>query len=178
MGIIGASKIGRNVIELLRPFDLTVAVADPFLFPDEAAELGVELMELDELMATSDIISVHAPSLPATSKLVSERLIGMLKPGATLINTARSEIVDQEALERRILAGDLFAILDVTTPWVLAAASPLYDHPNVLLTPHIAGSLGDELERLAQNAVDEIERLAQGRELAHPVSEAEMAFTA
>lgn len=178
IGIVGASKIGRHVIELLRPYAFTVAVADPHLDEREASELGVALMELDDLIATSDIVSLHAPSLPETHHMIDERRIALLRPGTTIINTARGELIDQEALTRRIQHGDLHAVLDVTTPWVLDAADPLYAHPNVLLTPHIAGSLGVELERLAEAAIDETRRVSRGEALAHPVLAAELPFTA
>ena len=107
------------MIRLLRSYDLEVVVADPFLAPAEAAELGVQLVSLDELVATSDVVSLHAPSLPETRHMIDARQIARLRPGATFINTARGELVDQEALLRRIEQGDLYAVLDVTTPWSL-----------------------------------------------------------
>ncbi|MGH3705426.1 MAG: hydroxyacid dehydrogenase [Agromyces sp.] len=178
IGIVGASKIGRMVIELLRAYELEVVVYDPFLSQREAAELGVEIVGLDELLSTSDVVSVHAPSLPATRGLIDARGIGLMRVGATLLNTARGEIVDQDALTERVLAGDLFAILDVTTPWVLAADDPLYGHEHVLLTPHVAGSLGVELGRLAGVVHDELQRLVDGRELAHGVEADQLSITA
>lgn len=102
----------------------------------------------------------------------------MLRPGTTLINTARGELIDQEALVERMGKGDLFAILDVTTPWTLPPDHPFYDDPNVLLTPHSAGSLGVELTRLAAAAADEVERIADGRPPAHPVDAASLSITA
>ncbi|GAB3542232.1 hydroxyacid dehydrogenase [Arthrobacter tecti] len=170
VGLVGASRIGRHVIELLKPFALEVVVADPYLDADAARDLGVTLMELDELASTSDVISLHAPSLPSTHNLISERVIGLMKPGATFINTARGELVDQDALIRRLCKQDLYAILDVTTPWDLPADNQLYDLPNVLLTPHAAGSLGTELQRLAVTAIEEANRVAGGGELVHRVA--------
>lgn len=178
IGIIGASKVGRKLIELLRPFNFQVVVSDPYLDPTDAVALGVDLLELDELLATSDIVSLHAPSLPETRHLLDERRIGLIRPGATIINTARGDLIDQEALNTRISGGDLHAILDVTTPWVLEADNPLYDQPNVFLTPHMAGSLGVELRRLAAAAIDEALRFASGREFASPVRMTDLAFTA
>lgn len=178
IGIIGASKIGRDVIQLLRPYDVQVVVSDPFLSPAEADALGVELAGLPELLATCDIVSLHAPSLPATRHLLDRDGLALLKPGSTLINTARGELVDQDALVDRVRAGDIFAILDVTTPWTLPPGHPFYDAPNVLLTPHLAGSLGVELTRLAAAAADEVERIADGRPPAHPVDGATLSITA
>lgn len=165
VGIIGASKIGRHVIRLLQPFDVEVVVADPFLDDAEATVLGVTPVTLEELAATSDVVSLHAPSLPSTLNLIDADIIASFRPGATFINTARGELVDQDALLRRLEAGDLFAVLDVTTPWELPADSGFYSNPNVLLTPHIAGSLGTELERLAATAVEEAIRAAHGEPL-------------
>ncbi|KRC63138.1 hydroxyacid dehydrogenase [Agromyces sp. Root81] len=178
IGIVGASKIGRNVIELLRPYAVEVVVYDPFLSVDDASDLGVEIVGLDELLATSDVVSVHAPSLPETHGMIDARGIGLMRPGTTLVNTARGELIDQEALTARVLGGDLFAILDVTTPWVLDADHPLFDHEHVLLTPHIAGSLGVELGRLADVALDETIRLARGLPLEYAVQADELSFTA
>lgn len=178
VGLVGASRIGRRVIELLRPFDFTVLVVDPFLSRDEAAELGVELVELDELVAGSDVVSVHAPDLPETHHLLNAARIESMRPGATFINTARGALVDQAALVRRIARGDLYAVLDVTTPWVLDAGDPLYGHPNVVLTPHIAGSLGVELGRLASYALEEARRAAAGLPLRYPVTARELARSA
>lgn len=169
IGLVGASTIGRRVIELLRPFDLEVVVADPYLSPSEAALLGVTPLGLDELVATSDVVSLHAPALPETQHLMDSRLIRMMKPGATLINTARGSLVDQQALTDRLATGDVYAVLDVTDPWIPAPGDRLYDLPNVFLTPHIAGSLGTELRRLAATAVDEAKRIADGRAPQHAV---------
>ncbi|WP_243648430.1 hydroxyacid dehydrogenase [Agromyces fucosus] len=178
IGIVGASKIGRKVIELLRVYELDVVVYDPYLSEDDAEGLGVEAVGLDELLSTSDVVSVHAPSLPATHGLIDARGIGLMRAGATLLNTARGEIIDQEALTERVLAGELFAILDVSTPWVLAADHPLYGHEHVLLTPHVAGSLGVELGRLADVVHDELQRLVDGRDLAHEVEADRLSITA
>ena len=169
IGVIGASRIGRRVIELLRPFDLEVLLSDPFLDPDEAARMGARLVPLPELFRSCDVVSVHAPWLRSTEGLVSRSLLGSMPDGATLINTARGALVDQPALERELVSGRLNAVLDVTTPDVLPSASPLYDLPNVLLTPHIAGSMGGELRRMADFALDELERWTRGAPFADPV---------
>ncbi|GAB4085968.1 hydroxyacid dehydrogenase [Myceligenerans cantabricum] len=169
VGLVGASAIGRRVIELLRPFDLDVAVADPYLSAADATVLGVTRLELRELVATSDIVSLHAPALPETRHLIDREMIRTMKPGATLINTARGSLVDQQALTERLATGDVYAVLDVTDPWIPARGDRLYDLPNVLLTPHIAGSLGSELRRLAAAAVDEARRIADGRPPRHAV---------
>ncbi|MHA6763517.1 hydroxyacid dehydrogenase [Streptacidiphilus sp. PAMC 29251] len=168
-GIIGASRIGRRVIELLQPFDLEVLVSDPFLDADQATALGARLTPLPELFRSSHVVSVHAPWLPSTEGLVSRALLASMPDRATLINTARGALVDQAALEQELVSGRLDAVLDVTSPEVLPAASPLYDLPNVLLTPHIAGSMGNELRRMADFALDELERWTEGIPFLDPI---------
>jgi phosphoglycerate dehydrogenase-like enzyme len=169
VGIVGASRVGRLVLERLRPFDLRCLVYDPTLGPGEAEALGAERLELDELLRRSDVVSLHAPSLDATRHLLDRRRLALLRDGAVLVNTARGALVDPAALADELVAGRLDAVLDTTDPEILPPDSPLYDLPNVFLTPHIAGAMGTETRRLAALALDEIERLARGEPLAHEV---------
>ncbi|MFG2403430.1 hydroxyacid dehydrogenase [Streptomyces brevispora] len=169
VGIIGASRIGRRVIELLRPFDLDVLLYDPYIDAEQAARLGARLTSLDELCASSSVVSVHAPQLPETHHLIGRAQLAAMPTGTTLINTARGSLVDEDALLPELTNGRLHAVLDVTHPDPPLAPSPLYDLPNVLLTPHVAGSLGNELHRMADQALDELERFASGRPFADPV---------
>ncbi|WP_407286922.1 hydroxyacid dehydrogenase [Streptomyces sp. BP-8] len=169
VGVVGASRIGRRLIELLRPFDLRVLLYDPYVDAAEAARLGVAQVPLDTLCADSGIVTVHAPELPATRHLLGARELALMPDGATLINTARGSLVDEAALLAELVPGRLHAVLDVTDPELPSPESPLYDLPNVLLTPHIAGSLGGELHRLADRALDEVARFAAGLPFADPV---------
>lgn len=169
VGIVGASRIGRRVIELLAPFSLEVVVSDPYLTDAEADALGVTPVSLDELVASSDVVSLHAPDLPSTRHMIDARQLRSMRDGATLINTARGALVDHDALLAEVASGRINAILDVTEPERLPADSPLFDLPNVLVTPHVAGSLGTELTRLGDAAVDEVVRLAAGERPLHVV---------
>lgn len=178
VGIIGASRIGRRVMELLRPFDLRVLLADPYLDEPEAAGLGAQLLPLEELLAAADVVSVHAPALPETNHLLDAARLGLMPDGAVLINTARASLIDQKALTAEVSSGRLYAMLDVTEPEVLPADSVLYDLPNVVLTPHVAGSLGGELARMASSALDELDRYACGLPFAHPITRADLARSA
>jgi phosphoglycerate dehydrogenase-like enzyme len=178
VGIVGASRIGRRVIELLRPFDVTVCVFDPYLSRVEASQLGITQAGLDELLAHSDVVSLHAPSLPETRHLLDRRRLALIPDGATLINTARGALVDTAALANELASGRIFAVLDVAEPEILAASDPLYDLPNVVLTPHIAGALGNELPRLGRSAVSELRRLAASQPLAYPVTIDDLARSA
>jgi phosphoglycerate dehydrogenase-like enzyme len=178
VGLLGASLIGRRVAELLRPFDVEVLLHDPYVADDEIRELGADPVGLDEVFARGGVVSLHAPLLPSTRGMVDARLLGLMRDGATLINTARGGLVDHVALERELLSGRLRAVLDVTTPEPLPADSPLWDCDGVLLTPHIAGSKGNELRRLADSAADEVQRWAAGLPFAHPVRRELLPLTA
>lgn len=178
VGIVGASQVGRRVLELLRPFDLEVLVHDPFLDTPGAAALGARLAELDELVAGSDVVSLHAPALLETHHLMDGRRLALLRDGATLINTARGWLVDHAALERELASGRIDAVIDTTDPEVLPAGSPLYDLPNVFLTPHVAGAMGTETQRLAALAIDEVERLARGEAPRHAIRAEDLAHLA
>jgi phosphoglycerate dehydrogenase-like enzyme len=174
VGVIGASRIGRRVIELLRPFDLDVYLFDPYVDAVTAADLGVRLVDLDTLLRTCDIVTVHAPSNPQTHGLVGAERLALMRDGATLINTARGGLVDTDALIKHLQAGRLYAILDVTEPEPPPADSALWELPNVFLTPHIAGSHGNELARMGDCIIDELERILDGRPFAHAIVAADL----
>ncbi|WP_062204660.1 hydroxyacid dehydrogenase [Streptomyces sp. NBRC 109706] len=178
VGVIGASRIGRRLIELLRPHDLDVVLHDPYVDEAAAARLGVRAVGAAELFRESDIVTVHAPAVPETDHLVDRAALASMRDGALFLNTARGSLVDHRALTAELVSGRLSAILDVTDPEPLPADSPLWGLPNVLLTPHIAGSQGNELRRLGGTAVDELARLAAGHPLHHRVHRAELPHAA
>ncbi|GEC03890.1 glycerate dehydrogenase [Streptomyces spinoverrucosus] len=174
VGVIGASRVGRRLLELLRPYDFEVLLHDPYVTATEAAALGTRSVSLEELLSDSDIVSLHAPDIPETHHMLDRERLALIRDGGVLINTSRGALVDHDALTDELLSGRLSAVLDVTEPEPLPAESPLYRLPNVFLTPHIAGSLGNELERLGRIVVEELERLAAGRPLAHEVRHADL----
>ncbi|MER6622514.1 hydroxyacid dehydrogenase [Streptomyces sp. NPDC000931] len=178
VGILSASLIGRRVIDLLRPHDVDVLLYDPFVDEAGARELGVERVGLAELFRRGDTVSVHTPLLPETRRLVGRELIDSMRPGAVLINTARGAVVDQDALADAALAGRIRAVLDVTDPEVLPPEHPLWECDNVLLTPHLAGSQGNEWRRLADLALSEIARWTSEEGFLHPVRRERLAFLA
>jgi phosphoglycerate dehydrogenase-like enzyme len=177
-GLVGASRIGRRVAELLTPFDIEVLVSDPHLDDSGAASLGVRRVALDDIFPACDVVSLHAPATEETRGMVSARRLAAMRTGATLINTARGSLVDQDALVAELRRGRISAVLDVTEPEVTPADSPLWDLPNVILTPHVAGSLGNELARLGSQALDEVLRLVAGEPLHHAVDPAALPVTA
>ncbi|MGV9553658.1 hydroxyacid dehydrogenase, partial [Streptomyces ardesiacus] len=178
VGILSASLIGRRVVELLRPHDVEVLLHDPYVSDAEAASLGVENVGLAELFARCDTVSVHTPLLPETRHLVGRALIEAMPADAVLINTSRGAVIDQDALTDAVLAGRIRAVLDVTDPEALAPDHPLWDCENALITPHLAGSEGNEWRRLADLALAETSRWALGSGFLHPVRRERLAFLA
>ncbi|HEY2997595.1 MAG TPA: hydroxyacid dehydrogenase [Acidimicrobiales bacterium] len=174
IGLVGASHVGRAVVELLRPYRCSVAVADPFLGAEEAATLGVDLVDLDELLATSDVVSLHAPALPETERMIGAGELARMMDGATLVNTARGVLVDHDALVAELRTGRLTAVLDVTDPEPLPPDHPLLHMPTCVVTPHLAGSQGTELSRQAELVIEEIRRFAAGEPPLYPVVAADV----
>jgi phosphoglycerate dehydrogenase-like enzyme len=178
VGVVGASRIGRRVLAHLAAFDLELLLHDPHVDDTTARELGARLVDLDEIFLASDVVTLHAPDLPETRHLVDARRLALMRPNATLVNTARGGLVDTAALTEAVVAGRVRAVLDVTEPEILAPDSPLYEHPGVILTPHVAGSVGGELRRLGHSAADEVEswvRTGRFRSPVHPETLAIMA---
>ena len=163
VGLISMGAIARNLLGFLRHFHFKVVAHDPFLTEAEAQGLGVELVSLEELFEISDVISLHTPLLPETEGLIQGHHFARMKQGATFINTARGALVNEpemiEVLRQRM---DLHALLDVVWPEPPPEDSPLYELPNVIYTPHIAGAMGTECRRLGAMAVDEFERYLKG----------------
>ncbi|MCX3062933.1 hydroxyacid dehydrogenase [Streptomyces beihaiensis] len=172
VGIVGFSRIGRQVVRMLRVLrGTTCLVADPYADPDEVAEAGAELVELGEMLPRVDVLSVHAPELAETHHLIGAEQLRTLPDFATVINTARGSLVDSDALAAECRAGRLFAILDVTDPEPLPADSPLRRLARVMVTPHIAGSLGSEIGRLTDHILDELTRWVDRRPLKAEITE-------
>ena len=169
VGIIGASMVGREVLRLLRQTDLAILLSDPFVSASEAESLGASKVELPELMASSDVVSLHAPSLPELRGMINKDLLALMRDGATFINTARGALVDETALLAELESGRLYAVLDVTDPEPPAAGSPFYTLPNAIYTPHIAGSMREECRRMADFALDELERFLAGKPLRNAI---------
>lgn len=163
IGVVGFSRVGRRVVERLRGLEVAVLVCDPYADPDQVGAAGGTLVRLPELLRACDVLTLHVPGLPSTRHLIGATELALLRDGATVINTARGSVLDTTALERECAEGRLDAILDVTDPEPLPADSVLYELPNVMITPHVAGSLGAETRRMSESALDELERYLSGR---------------
>lgn len=172
VGVVGASRTGRAAIAMLRALGAEVVVADPTLDDAAAADLGVALVALDELLATSRVTMLHAPTLPATHHLVGARELALMPDGAGLVNTARSWLVDEGALVRELATGRLDAALDVYDAEPLPVDHPLRRLPNVLLTPHHAAATVEGRRRQGSIVADEVRRFLHGRALEHEVRRA------
>jgi phosphoglycerate dehydrogenase-like enzyme len=176
VGVIGASQIGALVLRMLTAYDLQLLVADPTLDEAGAAALGARLVPLDVLVRESDVVSVHAPSLPETHGLIGADELHAMRPGATLINTSRAELVDQDALLPVAATGRITAILDLVHPG--EGARDLARLENVVVTPHLAGSVGVELHRLGAGVLDEVNRVTDGAPLHFPIDPRDLARSA
>ncbi len=174
VGIIGASHVGRLVATMLRGTGMQVSIYDPYLSEAEALNLGATLADLDTICAQSDVLTIHAPDIPETHHMIGKRQLDLFPDGALLINTARGRLLDHTALLPHVESGRLDAYLEVTDPEPLPEGHPLFSLPNVVLTPHVAGSLGREVHRLGAAAVDEIERYVAGKPLAFGIDKAQL----
>ena len=175
VGVASLGMIARILIEKLKSFDLEVIAYDPFVPAEEAQRLGVELVSLRDLFSNSDAISIHTPLLPETRGLITGELISSMKQGATLINTSRGAVIQEpEMLAVAAQRSDLQFVLDVTDPEPPVAGSRIFDLPNVITTPHIAGSMGRECQRMGRLMLDELRRYVAGEPLQYEIT-AEMA---
>jgi len=163
VGLVALGAIGRAVADRLSRLDLTVWAHDPFADAADFDRLGVQLISLEDLFRKCDVISIHVPHLPSTEGLIGRAHLELMKPGATLINTSRGAVIREDDLVRvASLRGDLQFVLDVTREMPPRPSSPLYSLPNVMLTPHIAGSYGSECRRMGRFMVGQLERYVSG----------------
>jgi phosphoglycerate dehydrogenase-like enzyme len=159
VGIVGFSQVGRRVVDLLGCLDTAAClVADPYADADEVSLAGATLLDLHDMLPRSEILSLHAPALATTRHMIGAAELALLPDYATVINTARGSLIDMQALAAECGSGRLFAILDVTEPEPLSRGHLLRAMPNVVITPHIAGSLGSEALRLSDLMLDELSR--------------------
>lgn len=179
IGVVGFSRIGRRVVRLLdclRP--VRRLVADPYADAAEVADAGAVLVPLPELLTRSDVLTLHAPETAGTRGMIGTRELALLPDHATVVNTARGGLIDTDALVAECRSGRLFAILDVTEPEPLPPDHPLRTLPNVMITPHLAGSLGSEILRLTDSTLDEIARWRAARPLRFPVTPETLSLSA
>ena len=160
VGLIGAGMIGSMVAERLKAYALHVMVFDPFLSDERAAALGVEKVPLERLFAECQTISNHLANNPQTVGMLNyDRCFGRMQKHATFINTGRgAQVVEADLIRALKEEPDRTAVLDVTMPEPPVAESEFYTLPNVFLTPHIAGSKGNEVRRMSLYMLEEFRR--------------------
>ncbi len=163
-GILGFGRIGQAVAERMAPFKMLMIACDPYLDPAAAAQLGVTLVSLDELLARSDVLTVHARLTPQTRHLLGSAEFAKMKPGAYLVNTARGPIIDEPALVEALASGRLGgASLDVMEVEPLPAGSLLVGLKNTILTPHLASFSREASAQLYQMSAEIAASLLRNR---------------
>ena len=171
VGLLGCGAIGSRVAEMLAPLDVEVLAFDPFLSDARAAALGVKKAELSEIFAVCDVVSNHLANLPATVGIIRREHLLSMKPCSTFINTGRGPQLSEEDLcDMLVLDPTRCALLDVMTDEANSDASPLASLPNCLITPHIAGSSGFEVRRMADYMVDALDLILASRSCAYEVT--------
>ncbi|MCS7273147.1 MAG: 2-hydroxyacid dehydrogenase [Fimbriimonadales bacterium] len=167
VGIVGMGRIGREVAARLLPFGVTTLYYDIHpLPPDQEARLGVTYLELDALIPECDLITLHMPLTPETRGMFNRERLFAMKQGAFLINTARAELVDEQALIEALQGHLGGAAIDVFSPEPPPPDHPLLRLPNVVLTPHGAGVTQEAQARIAQGVIQNILRFMEGKPLA------------
>ena len=171
LGLIGFGNIPRRVAPKAKAFGLNVATYDPYVDAAAAAAEGVECLSLDDLLARSNFVSLHAPLQPATRGMMNAKTFAKMKKGAFLINTARGPLVDEAALVAALDSGQLGgAALDVVASEPLAKNSPLLNRDNVIVTPHAAYYSVEALDELQFKCASDLARVLSGQKAVYPIS--------
>ncbi|TSC78696.1 MAG: phosphoglycerate dehydrogenase [Candidatus Peregrinibacteria bacterium Gr01-1014_25] len=171
LGIVGTGKIGRRVAQIAHGFGMHILAVDTCRTLELTDLLGVRYVELDEMLAQSDIITLHAPALPETAHMIDARAIGQMKDGVILVNTARGELIDSAALLSALKSGKIrHALLDVLEHEKnFAENKELIDHPHVVVTPHIAFYADESMRNMYEDAFQSIEQFRRGDTPEHAV---------
>ncbi|PRB41196.1 D-3-phosphoglycerate dehydrogenase [Arthrobacter sp. MYb23] len=172
IGVVGASRTGRRYIDACLALGATVSVYDPYI--PQSDPLATRSASLHDVMANSDVVAVHAPATNETEGLVGAAELALLPDGAAFVNTARSTIVDMEALYKEVHSGRIDAALDVFDQEPLPADSPWRSLPNVLLTPHLGGATIDSRRRAGGIVVDELRRFISGQPMEHALTRTDL----
>lgn len=147
VGVVGLGRIGQLVAQRLTAFGTHLVAYDPYVSPARAAQLGIELLSLDELLARADFISVHLPKTPETAGLIDKEALAKTKPGVIIVNAARGGLVNEEALAEAVTSGHVRAAgIDVYAKEP-CTDSPLFDLPQVVVTPHLGASTSEAQDR-------------------------------
>ncbi len=164
LGIVGLGNIGQTLAKLAAPFGMSLVGYDPYVAQERAAELGVELVGLDDLLARADFISIHAPLTPETKGLINRQRLKLIRPGTYLVNLARGGLIDSldtlyEGLQEGVLAG---VGLDVFAPEPPDVSHPIFAHPNCLTSPHSLGMTKSAMSRIFRQMAEDMAAVLQG----------------
>lgn len=171
IALLGVGMIAKKVIELLKPFCLKVLAFDPFLSREDADHIGVEKVSLDDAFRRGMVISNHIADIPETRGMLRYEHFDAMRKNAVFINTGRGATLAEEDIVRVFRRRtDLTALLDVTNPEPPAADSPFYELPNIILSSHIAGSIGEEVTRMAETIIEEFLSWSNGGTLRYAVT--------
>lgn len=176
VGLVGLGMVAREVIKLLQPFGVTLLGYDPYIKEETALALGVRLVPLDALMGEADIVSLHAPKVPETRGMIGAAELRRIRNGGYLINTARGDLIDQEALLAELRTGRFYAGLDVFEREPLPADSEFRRLDNVIARPHLAGVNPDSRLRIGALMVDDLHRLYRGEAVRFEVKREQLAI--
>jgi phosphoglycerate dehydrogenase-like enzyme len=166
LGIVGLGHIGVEVAKRARAFDMNLLYYDVVEPPEDvSSELRLTRVELDELLATSDVVSVHVPLFPSTRGLIGREQLRLLKPNAILVNTSRGPVVDNAAVAEAANEGRIVAGIDVFDPEPPPADHPLRGASNVVLSPHVAGTTRESVLRMMGAAFENLKRFAAGERI-------------
>jgi len=170
LGIVGLGKIGQAIAKRARAMEMTVLGSDPFVTPEQAVNLGVELVTFEDLIARSDVITVHVPKTRNTTGLINAAAIAKMKPSVMLLNVARGGVMDEQdvadALRAGRIAGAAFDVFNTEPP----TGSPLLDAPNTLLTPHLGASTAEAQVAVAEEVAEQILEVLEGRPARYAVN--------
>ena len=162
LGVCGLGRVGSEVVRRAQAFDMRVVGFDPFVAPDYARRIGVELLPLNELLAECDFVTLHTPLTETTRHMIGKKEIAIIKPGARLINVARGELVDEDALLEGLdsgrLAGGALDVFAKEPP----PNGPLLDHPKVVVTPHLGASTKEAQREVALEAAEQVLAILNG----------------
>lgn len=172
IGIVGTGKIGRKVAKIAHGFGMKILAYDVFQVPELCEEFGLKYVELKDLLEQSDVVTLHAPSLPATKHMMNKETIGYMKTGAILINTARGSLVDTDALLEALDSGKIrCALLDVLEHEAnVKEDTHLVHHPKVVTTPHIAFYADDSVRNMYEDCFTSIDEWQKDGKPVHVVS--------
>ena len=169
VGVVGYGAISRYLLEMLKPFNVNIKLYSKHMTEEKAAELGVQKASLEEIFSTCDIVSVNTSKTPENHHLVNDTLLSMMPQDALLVNTARGDIIDEEALAKHLHSGHIRAALDVYQKEPPAMDSPLRGTDNIYMFPHIGGPTIDRRPACARVVFEDIARLQKGEELQNEI---------